>query len=84
MSVKYNDGPNDTKIPVYYLKPGELPNQTIGKVVPREARVRMPNGRIIGPIGGECLRSALNNGGIIWDSEVQTVALEPGPRIHVF
>jgi hypothetical protein len=85
MSIKYNDGPFDTKIPVYYVKPGELPGQTTSKVVPTEARVKMPSGKVIGPIGGECLRSAISNGGIVlYDEETKTKPVEAGPLIHVF
>jgi hypothetical protein len=86
MSIKYNDGPFDTKIPVYYVKPGELPGFTTQKAIPAEARVRMPSGKTIGPIGGECLRSALANGGVVlFDEETKMKPeVEAGPRIHVF
>jgi len=92
MSIKFEEGPLDERngvfahypVPVYYVKPGEIPSGEVRKAVPAEALVRMPSGKTIGPIGGECLRSALANGGVVVEETKPAEVEDKGPRIHVF
>ncbi len=61
MAIRYNDGVNDTKIPVNTIEPGDISKADVeaGKV----SLVRFADGTVRGPFAGPLLESALRIGG---------------------
>jgi hypothetical protein len=85
MATRFNDGLNDTRIPVNTVEPGDFSKADVeaGKV----SLVRFGDGTVRGPFAGPLLESALRIGGWKVDAagkpETKPTTIRPTVNGHV-